>query len=121
MADIAPTTKEPAAITARGFIVGSLLSLAIAIGIPYGSMVIQGSRLGLSSATPAAFFLLFVLLLTLHVFLDHSVIEVYANKTVCITGRIYPSRSDSLGIDLFAGSDGVRLRSMDTWQLASIW
>ena len=69
MADIAPTTKEPAAITARGFIVGSILSLLIAIGIPYGSMVIQGSRLGLSSATPAAFFLLFVLLLTLHVFL----------------------------------------------------
>ncbi len=60
-------------------------------------------------------------LLRLHVFLDHSVIEVYANKRVCITNRIYPSRSDSLGIDLFAKGEGVRLRSMDTWQLASIW
>ena len=59
--------------------------------------------------------------LTLRVFLDHSVIEVYANRTACITGRIYPSRSDSLGVDVFAGSDGVRLRSLDTWQMASIW
>lgn len=66
MAAIKPQTLEPAALTVRGLLVGSALSLVIAIGIPYGSMVIQGSRLGLSSATPAAFFLLFVLLLTMH-------------------------------------------------------
>ena len=41
----------------------------IAVGIPYGAMVIQGTRLGLSSCTPAAFFLLFVLLLTVQVLL----------------------------------------------------
>lgn len=39
----------------------------IAVGIPYGSMVVQGTRLGLSSCTPAAFFLLFILLLTLQI------------------------------------------------------
>ena len=59
--------------------------------------------------------------LTLRVFLDHSVIEVYANRTACITGRIYPSRLDSLGIDVFAEGGGVRLSSLDTWQMASIW
>ena len=32
-------------------------------------MVIQGTRLGLSSCTPAAFFLLFVLLATMHILL----------------------------------------------------
>ena len=69
MSEIDPHTQAPAAITARGFLVGAIMSLVIAIGIPYGSMVIQGSRLGLSSATPAAFFLLFVLLLTLHLLL----------------------------------------------------
>ena len=69
MAETTPHKEASSAITARGFLVGSVMSLLIAIGIPYGSMVIQGSRLGLSSATPAAFFLLFVLLLTLHVFL----------------------------------------------------
>lgn len=39
----------------------------IAVGIPYGSMVLQGTRLGLSSCTPAAFFLLFVLLITVQI------------------------------------------------------
>ena len=43
------------------------MCVVIAIGIPYGSMVIQGTRLGLSSCTPAAFFLLFVLLATIHI------------------------------------------------------
>ena len=69
MTETTPHKEASSAITPRGFLVGSAMSLLIAIGIPYGSMVIQGSRLGLSSATPAAFFLLFVLLLTLHVFL----------------------------------------------------
>ena len=46
---------------------GGLLAALIAVGVPYGGMVVQGSRLGLSSATPAAFFLLFVLLMTVQV------------------------------------------------------
>ena len=53
--------------TGRALLTGGLLAALIAIGVPYGGMVIQGSRLGLSSATPAAFFLLFVLLLTVQV------------------------------------------------------
>ena len=38
-------------------------------------------------------------LLRLHVFLDRSVIEVFANHRACITGRIYPSLPDSLSLD----------------------
>ena len=53
--------------TGRALLTGGLLAALIAIGVPYGGMVIQGSRLGLSSATPAAFFLLFVLLMTVQV------------------------------------------------------
>ena len=53
--------------TGRALLTGGLLAALIAVGVPYGGMVIQGSRLGLSSATPAAFFLLFVLLLTVQV------------------------------------------------------
>ena len=41
--------------------VGMGLCLAISIGLPYGEFIIQGTRLGLSSSTPAAFFLLFLL------------------------------------------------------------
>ena len=40
---------------------GILLCSLIAVGLPYGEFVIHGTRLGLSSSTPAAFFLLFVL------------------------------------------------------------
>lgn len=66
-----PATDLPriAGITLRSFAVGCLMSALIAVGIPYGSMVIQGTRLGLSSCTPAAFFLFFVLLLSAHLLL----------------------------------------------------
>ena len=55
--------------TGRALLTGGFLAALIAVGVPYGSMVVQGSRLGLSSATPAAFFLLFVLLATAQVVL----------------------------------------------------
>ena len=54
-------------VTYRGIFVGAVMCAIMAVGIPYGSMVVQGTRLGLSSCTPAAFFLLFVLLLTLQI------------------------------------------------------
>ena len=54
-------------ITLRGIAVGALLSGAIAVGVPYGGLVIQGTRLGLSACTPAAFFLLFLILLTIQI------------------------------------------------------
>ena len=38
------------------------LCALISVGLPYGEFVIKGTRLGLSSSTPAAFFLLFWLL-----------------------------------------------------------
>ena len=57
------------AITLRSVLVGCLLCALIAVGVPYGGMIIQGTRLGLSSSTPAAFFLLFAVLLTVHLLL----------------------------------------------------
>ena len=62
-------SHQASAITLRGILVGCLMCVVIAIGIPYASMVIQGTRLGLSSCTPAAFFLLFALLLSVQVLL----------------------------------------------------
>ena len=56
-------------ITPRGFIVGCLMAATLAIAVPYGGMVIKGSRLGLSACTPAAFFLFFVFMLTAQVVL----------------------------------------------------
>lgn len=59
--------------------------------------------------------------LRLHVFLDHSVIEVFANEQVCITGRVYPSRADSVGIALAAHGGGAQVNRLDVWELRSIW
>ena len=58
-----------AAVTWRGVLLGSLLCAIIAVGAPYGRQIIKGTALALTSATPVAFFLLFVLLLTLHLLL----------------------------------------------------
>jgi beta-fructofuranosidase len=59
--------------------------------------------------------------LRLHVFLDRSVLEVYANGRACITSRIYPSRPDSLGVGLFARGGNTMLQSLDVWEMGSIW
>ncbi len=65
----ASKASELWSITPRGFIIGCVAAATLAITIPYGGMVIQGSRLGLSACTPAAFFLFFVLLITVQVVL----------------------------------------------------
>jgi beta-fructofuranosidase len=56
----------------------------------------------------------------LHIFLDRSVLEVFANEQICITDRIYPTRPDSLGIALFARGGPARLTALDVWDLAAI-
>ena len=49
-----------------------------------------------------------------------SVIEVFANGRACITARVYPSRPDSLGVQLFARGGTARPRSLDVWEMDSI-
>ena len=59
--------------------------------------------------------------LRLRVFIDKSVVEVFANRIQCVTLRVYPERKDSIGVSLRAqGSDAV-LRSFDAWHMKSIW
>jgi beta-fructofuranosidase len=59
--------------------------------------------------------------LTLHVFLDGSVLEVFADNEACITSRLYPTRSDSLGIRVQAQNAEVTLKQLSVWQVRSIW
>ncbi len=58
--------------------------------------------------------------LTLRLFLDRSVVEVFANDQACLTSRIYPTRADSLGLGLFARDGRVKLRSLDIWEMRAI-
>lgn len=59
--------------------------------------------------------------LQLQVFLDRSVIEVFANGRACITSRIYPTRSDSLGLELTGIAGRAYVRRLDVWEMRSIW
>ena len=55
--------------------------------------------------------------LTLRIYLDRSVIEVYANDRVAGTLRVYPTRGDSLGVDAFTEGGDVSLAHIDAWEL----
>ena len=56
--------------------------------------------------------------LRLRIFLDKSILEVYANRRQCVTQRIYPTREDSLGLVLFSSGGTTRVDSIDAWDMA---
>ena len=58
--------------------------------------------------------------LFLHFFLDRSVIEVFANYRLCMSSRIYPSRTDSLGVGFFARGGSARIKALDVWEMEPI-
>ncbi len=58
--------------------------------------------------------------LQLHVFIDKSVLEVFVNGRQCLTLRVYPGRSDSLGVSLLAQGQDAKLLEFDAWQMNSI-
>jgi fructan beta-fructosidase len=57
----------------------------------------------------------------LHIFLDRSSVEVFANdgETV-LTDRIYPSPGSD-GLDVFSDSGDSQIPSLTIWKLSSIW
>jgi len=56
--------------------------------------------------------------LTLRIFVDKSVVEVFANRCQAIARRIYPSRPDSLGVRFFARGGDARVLRLQAWQIA---
>jgi len=56
-------------------------------------------------------------MLRLRVFLDRSILEVFANGRQCLTQRIYPSRGDSLGAGVFARGEDAHLVRLDAWRM----
>jgi beta-fructofuranosidase len=55
--------------------------------------------------------------LTLRVFVDRSIVEVYVNGRTALTARIYLTREDSLGVGLIARGGRARAASVDVWTL----
>lgn len=56
--------------------------------------------------------------LTLRIFVDKSVVEVFANRRQAVARRIYPSRSDSLGVRLFARGGDATAHAVEAWHLS---
>lgn len=70
---------------------------------------IQGGRLELPGEN-----------LKLHIYLDRSMVEVYANGLKSLTTRVYPSRKDALGLEIWGDGEPL-VKSMEIWDMQSIW
>ena len=55
--------------------------------------------------------------LKLRVFVDKSVVEVFANGRQAVMRRIYPSRPDSVGVKLFSNGGAARVATLEAWDM----
>ena len=59
--------------------------------------------------------------LKLRVFVDRSVVEVFVNGKQCLAMRVYPGREDSIGVSLRSQGRDALVKSLDAWQMRSIY
>lgn len=57
--------------------------------------------------------------LKLHIFLDRSVVEAFANDKKKLTTRVYVGRYDSLGLKVWADKD-ITVKSMEVWNMNAL-
>jgi beta-fructofuranosidase len=57
----------------------------------------------------------------MRIFIDKSVVEVFVNGKQCVAARVYPGRDDSLGVSIKAQGQDAELKSLDAWQMKSIY
>ena len=53
----------------------------------------------------------------LRVFVDKSVVEVFANGRQAVMRRIYPSRKDSVGVALFSMGGAASVPTLEAWDM----
>ncbi|MGO4348736.1 GH32 C-terminal domain-containing protein [Paenibacillus sp. MCAF9] len=58
--------------------------------------------------------------LKLHIYLDRSMVEAYANGLKSLTTRVYPSRMDALGLEIWGDGEPL-IKSVEIWNMQSIW
>jgi beta-fructofuranosidase len=59
--------------------------------------------------------------LELRIFIDKSVVEVFANGKQCVAMRVYPGLEESIGVSLRSQGKDSKLISLDAWQMKSIY
>lgn len=81
-------------------------------------MLPQGSENPVVDAQEAPFVLAPGELLELRIFLDNSILEVFANGRQCLTQRLWPTRADSVGVAFFARGGSAWVNSLRAWDMA---
>ena len=55
--------------------------------------------------------------LNLRIYVDKSVVEVFANGRQAVARRIYPSRKDSVNVTIFSKGGPVKVRNIRAWDM----
>lgn len=76
-------------------------------GLTEGAKAIEAGPFELPSDEP----------LQLRIFVDKSVVEVFANGRQAVMRRIYPSRADSLGIRLYSQGGAASVSALEAWDM----
>ena len=89
-----------------------------------GRLVIDRSKSSLSSSQAADEFSAPLALakdeaLNISLYLDRSIVEVYANGSCCMTTRVYPTRVDSVGFGFSGGNKKTLIREL-RWRPISL-
>jgi beta-fructofuranosidase len=72
---------------------------------------------GIKSVEAGPFELQYDETLTLRVFIDKSVVEVFANDRQAVMRRIYPTRKDSLGVSAFSNGGSTKVVRLEAWDM----
>lgn len=59
--------------------------------------------------------------LDLRIFVDRSVVEVFANERQSLTARVYPAGTESTGVSVFTEGAQAEFESLRVWRMNSIW
>jgi beta-fructofuranosidase len=59
--------------------------------------------------------------LSIHLLVDHSMIEVWFDGGYSLTGRAYPTAADAQGVRLSAEDGTLSIRNLSAWEMDSIW
>jgi beta-fructofuranosidase len=57
--------------------------------------------------------------LEMRIYLDRSMLEVFANGRQCLTQRIYPTLEESVGVSLFSIGGETAVAAVDAWDMAA--
>jgi beta-fructofuranosidase len=76
-------------------------------GLGYGRKMIEEAPFELRNGEP----------LNLKIYIDRSVIEVYANDRQAIARMVYPTLGGR-GVSIFAKGGTVKVKNINTWELS---